>query len=64
MLPAGLFYGVAYQPTFSQLVVVDHLPGDYNKNRAVDGGDYVVWRKTLGQVVAVLSQSRAATATA
>jgi hypothetical protein len=24
------------------------LPGDYNKNQAVDAADYVVWRKTLG----------------
>lgn len=25
------------------------LPGDYNHNGVVDAGDYVVWRKTLGQ---------------
>ena len=23
-------------------------PGDYNKDKVVDGGDYVVWRRTLG----------------
>jgi hypothetical protein len=28
--------------------VVPALPGDYNRNGAVDAADYVVWRKTLG----------------
>jgi hypothetical protein len=27
------------------------FPGDYNKNRKVDGADYVIWRKTQGQTV-------------
>ena len=37
------------------LVVPDPqvLPGDYNQNGAVEAADYVVWRKTLGQVVAL-----------
>jgi hypothetical protein len=26
------------------------LPGDYNRNGKVDAGDYVVWRKMLGQM--------------
>ena len=26
------------------------LAGDYNADGIVDGGDYTVWRKTLGQV--------------
>jgi hypothetical protein len=25
------------------------IPGDYDANGAVDSGDYVLWRKTLGQ---------------
>ena len=54
-MPAGLFFGVAYQTTLAQLVVIDHLPGDYNKNGVVDTADYVVWRSTLGQAVAFLS---------
>ena len=54
-MPAGLFFGVAYQTFLAQLVVIDHLPGDYNKNGVVDTADYVVWRKTLGQAVAFLS---------
>ena len=54
-MPAGLFFGVLYQATFAQLMVIDHLPGDYNKNGVVDAADYVVWRHTLGQVVSALS---------
>jgi hypothetical protein len=27
------------------------LPGDYNDDDSVDAADYVVWRKTLGQIV-------------
>ena len=27
-----------------------NLPGDYNHDGVVDGGDYVVWRRTIGQV--------------
>jgi hypothetical protein len=29
------------------------LLGDYNRNGVVDAGDYVVWRKSLGQSVAI-----------
>ncbi len=29
------------------------LPGDYNRNGIVDASDYVVWRRTLGQSVAM-----------
>lgn len=33
----------------STLVLIsDGLPGDYNRNGAVDSGDYVVWRNSLG----------------
>jgi hypothetical protein len=31
------------------------LPGDYNQSAKVDGGDYVLWRKTLGSSVATYS---------
>src|SRR5262249_55571975 len=54
-MPPRPFFGGAYQSTFAQLVVIDHLPGDYNKNGLVDAADYVVWRKTLGHVVTALS---------
>jgi hypothetical protein len=30
-------------------------PGDYDKNGVVDGGDYVVWRGTLGEIGAGLA---------
>jgi hypothetical protein len=32
------------------LVQKPRLPGDYNLDDVVDAGDYVIWRKTLGQV--------------
>jgi hypothetical protein len=28
--------------------VVESIPGDYNRNGAVDAADYVIWRNTLG----------------
>ena len=31
--------------------VVNPLPGDYNRDGAVDTADYIVWRKTMGQYV-------------
>jgi hypothetical protein len=36
-------------------VVSPWLAGDYNQNGIVDAADYVVWRKTLGQVGANLA---------
>jgi hypothetical protein len=29
------------------------LPGDFNSDGSIDAADYVVWRKTLGQNVAI-----------
>jgi hypothetical protein len=29
-------------------IVIEPYPGDYNRDRKVDGADYVVWRKMLG----------------
>ena len=54
-MPVGLFMNVKYLPTIAQLVVVDTLPGDYNRNSVVDAADYVLWRDTLGNVVAAFS---------
>jgi hypothetical protein len=54
-LPADLAFEVRYEPTVAQLVVVNALPGDYNRNGAVDAADYVVWRKTLGQVATMFT---------
>jgi hypothetical protein len=38
-------------------LIVSHaplnMPGDFNNDHIVDARDYVVWRKTIGQVVAV-----------
>ncbi len=50
-MPAGLAFQVDYMPFAVRLEVVNTpaLAGDYNNNGAVDAGDYVVWRKTLGQ---------------
>ena len=54
-MPVGLFMNVKYLPNIAQLVVVDTLPGDYNRNGTVDAADYVLWRNTLGNVVAAFS---------
>jgi Glycoside hydrolase family 44 len=32
------------------VLISDGLPGDYNRDGQVDAGDYVVWRKSKGQV--------------
>jgi T5SS/PEP-CTERM-associated repeat protein len=44
--------GSAFNP--NQIILSDFqamlLAGDYNADGIVDGGDYTVWRKTLGQV--------------
>ena len=53
---------VHYGPTSAfdpnQIVLTDFVPallGDYNGNGTVDAADYVVWRKTLGQMGAGLA---------
>jgi hypothetical protein len=38
-----------------QTIIGPALPGDYNENDVVDAADYVLWRKTLGEVVAQFS---------
>jgi alpha-tubulin suppressor-like RCC1 family protein len=43
-ISAGLYY--------SLIIAEPRLQGDYNENGVVDAADYVVWRKTLGHVVA------------
>jgi T5SS/PEP-CTERM-associated repeat protein len=51
LLPAlggGLYFDVLYEPQAVNLAVAG-VPGDYNFDGAVDGADYVVWRKTSGQ---------------
>jgi T5SS/PEP-CTERM-associated repeat protein len=50
VLPAlsALVWQLDYQPTSLSLIVT--IPGDYNHNGTVDAADYVVWRKTLGQI--------------
>jgi alpha-tubulin suppressor-like RCC1 family protein len=40
---------------FNLLIAEPRLPGDYNNDGAVDGADYVMWRKTGGQTGAGLA---------
>jgi formylglycine-generating enzyme required for sulfatase activity len=39
------------ESTGFRLATVPPVPGDYNANNTVDAGDYVLWRKYLGQSV-------------
>ncbi|HEX2476094.1 MAG TPA: dockerin type I domain-containing protein, partial [Lacipirellulaceae bacterium] len=52
LLPAlggGLFLDVLYSANAVSLSVAG-VAGDYNRNGTVDAADYVLWRKTLGQM--------------
>jgi hypothetical protein len=53
-LPGGLFFDVAYNTGVVSLEVEGVL-GDYNRNGLVDATDYIVWRKTFGQMGAGLA---------
>jgi hypothetical protein len=46
-LPAGMDWNIDYGTKIVSLVTT--IPGDYNADGSVDAGDYIVWRKTLGQ---------------
>jgi hypothetical protein len=46
-LSAGLMWNASKLYTAGSISV--QITGDYNGNGVVDGADYVVWRKTLGQ---------------
>jgi T5SS/PEP-CTERM-associated repeat protein len=48
-LPPGLMWDLGGDEHHVVLSVVPGLAGDYNGDGVVDGGDYVVWRRTLGQ---------------
>ena len=39
--------GVSYKVDNLNVTVLPGLAGDYNRNHAVDGGDFVMWRKNL-----------------
>jgi hypothetical protein len=54
-LPAGRSWRLNPGDITVFLNVVASVPGDYNNNGIVDAGDYVVWRKTLGQTGAALA---------
>lgn len=43
-----VFYGTQQQLTS---LLVHNVPGDYNHNGKVDGGDYIVWRNSIGSTV-------------
>jgi hypothetical protein len=47
-IASGLGWKLVYDSIEAVLKVV--LPGDYNGDNTVDAADYVVWRKTLGQI--------------
>ncbi|MGI9455053.1 MAG: beta strand repeat-containing protein [Aeoliella sp.] len=48
-LDPGLAWGVVYNPTNVQLLVVaENVPGDFNVDGVVDALDYVLWRNNLG----------------
>jgi hypothetical protein len=56
-MPADLIFEVRYNSNDVQLIVVNALPGDYNRDGGVDAADYVVWRKTLGQAVPIFTSA-------
>jgi len=53
-LAGGLYLNLNYSPTAVTLAVAGIL-GDFNRNGVVDGADYIVWRKSLGQTGAALA---------
>jgi hypothetical protein len=50
-MPTDLEFDVEYSADMVQLVVINALAGDYNRDGTVDTGDYIVWRKMLDQTV-------------
>jgi hypothetical protein len=48
-LPGGLHFELDYTP-FAVNLAVQGIAGDYNKDGIVDAADYVVWRKSFGQM--------------
>ena len=50
---AGLAWDTSQLYTTGALNVIAGLPGDYNQNGDVDGADYVLWRKNLGNVASL-----------
>jgi hypothetical protein len=56
-LAADLAFDVRYNPTSVQIIIVNSLPGDYNRDAIVDAADYVVWRKTRGQSVPIFTSA-------
>jgi hypothetical protein len=49
-LPDGLIWDLDIGTTQVMLSVVSAPSGDYNANGVVDAADYVVWRKSLGEI--------------
>jgi hypothetical protein len=48
-LPSGLKWSLEHEENRVLLSVVSGLEGDYNNDGSVDAGDYVVWRKSVGE---------------
>jgi T5SS/PEP-CTERM-associated repeat protein len=48
-LPSGLKWSLEHETNRVLLSVVPGLDGDYNDDGSVDAGDYVVWRKSIGE---------------
>jgi hypothetical protein len=54
LLPAlagDLAWKVLYET--DSVSLISYLPGDFNRDRTTDAADYVMWRKTLGQMVTI-----------
>lgn len=49
-LPFGLVWDTSKLMSEGRLDVVTGLVGDFNGNNVVDGADYVVWRKSIGDL--------------
>jgi hypothetical protein len=50
-LPAGVKFDIEYLADKVQLIVVNSLTGDYNRDGIVDAADFVVWKKMFDQTV-------------
>jgi hypothetical protein len=61
--PAGLspdlLFELRYNETSVQLIVVNSLPGDFNRDGLVDTADFVIFEKSAGQSVAPYSSADA-----
>jgi hypothetical protein len=50
-LPSDLAFDVRYQADSVELIVVNALPGDFNRDSVVDTADFAFWQKTFSHSV-------------